>query len=109
MRDTSMDADDDDDEPDGIDVREGSVTLEQVSRNQLTCPPSPGTDRLPTRFRPNALRSRVPGEAHGDNGFPFLGFTASSYPLAQLFHDFMPCYRHNSLGLEGKALTDRRG
>ncbi|CAE6410042.1 hypothetical protein BN14_00345 [Rhizoctonia solani AG-1 IB] len=35
MRDTSMDADDDDDEPDGIDVREGSVTLEQAKRIAL--------------------------------------------------------------------------
>ncbi|KDN51597.1 hypothetical protein RSAG8_00142, partial [Rhizoctonia solani AG-8 WAC10335] len=35
MRDTSMAADEDDDEPDGIDVREGSVTLEQAS----TLPP----------------------------------------------------------------------
>ncbi|KAF8682512.1 von Willebrand factor type A domain [Rhizoctonia solani] len=35
MRETSMDADDDDDEPDGIDVREGSVTLEQAKRIAL--------------------------------------------------------------------------
>ncbi|KAJ1310098.1 hypothetical protein OPQ81_006845 [Rhizoctonia solani] len=35
MRDTSMDADDDDDEPDGIDVREGNVTLEQAKRIAL--------------------------------------------------------------------------
>lgn len=34
MRDTSM-ADDDDDEPDGIDVREGTVTLEQAKRIAL--------------------------------------------------------------------------
>ncbi|CAE6520019.1 unnamed protein product [Rhizoctonia solani] len=37
MRDTAMDADDDDEGPDGIDVREGSVTLEQAS--QTHCPP----------------------------------------------------------------------
>ncbi|KAG8691880.1 hypothetical protein FRC11_006461 [Ceratobasidium sp. 423] len=35
MRDTAMDADDDDDEPNGIDVREGNVTLEQAKRIAL--------------------------------------------------------------------------